>query len=137
MTKAQLIHMITRFLAWKLPANFSPDGGITFDRFANSNTPYKLRREPSGTNLLDYHQAKEMVEHITDQLPPSEEVISLRRQRDDLLEANNRYLQRARDAEVIIAEVHAWAVCGAITTPEDMAQNLPHIADITAPKGYL
>ncbi len=36
----------------------------------------------------------------------------------------------ARQA-AIIAEVHAWAVCAAITTLEDMAQNFPHIVAIT------
>ena len=33
----------------------------------------------------------------------------------------------------VIDEVHAWAVCACITTPEDMAQNLPRIIEITAP----
>lgn len=28
------------------------------------------------------------------------------------------------------AEVHAWAVCAAITTPEDMAENFPRIVAI-------
>lgn len=36
--------------------------------------------------------------------------------------------------QLIIDEVHAWAVCAAITTPEDMAQNFAHIAEITAPQ---
>lgn len=40
-------------------------------------------------------------------------------------------LQAAREA---LAEVNAWAVCGAITTPEDMAQNLPRIVEITTPR---
>lgn len=36
-----------------------------------------------------------------------------------------------KDLESIISEVHAWAVCGAITTPEDMMSNLPRIVEIT------
>lgn len=35
----------------------------------------------------------------------------------------------------IIDEVHSWAVCGCIATPEDMCQNLPHIVAITGPAG--
>lgn len=35
--------------------------------------------------------------------------------------------------KIIIEEVHAWAVCAAITTPEDMAQNFPRIIQITSP----
>jgi hypothetical protein len=33
----------------------------------------------------------------------------------------------------IVDEVHSWAVCAAIATPEDMAQNFPHIVEITGP----
>jgi len=33
----------------------------------------------------------------------------------------------------IITEVHAWVVCAAIATPEDMAQNFERIEKITAP----
>lgn len=33
----------------------------------------------------------------------------------------------------IVAEVHAWAVCGAVATPEDMVQNLSRIVHITSP----
>lgn len=34
----------------------------------------------------------------------------------------------------IVAEVHAWVVCAAITTPEDMAQNFARIEKITNPE---
>ena len=30
MTDDQINHMVSRFLQWKLPENFSPDCGITF-----------------------------------------------------------------------------------------------------------
>ena len=33
----------------------------------------------------------------------------------------------------IIDEVHSWAVCACIASPEDMAQNFPHIVEITLP----
>lgn len=33
----------------------------------------------------------------------------------------------------IIDEVHSWAVCACISTPEDMMQNIPRIVEITTP----
>lgn len=53
--------MTERFLAWKLPEDFSPDGGIAFEPVGNKGTAYAYRREPVGTNLLNYSQAKELV----------------------------------------------------------------------------
>ena len=41
------------------------------------------------------------------------------------LKAENQRLKN------VVAEVHAWAVCACITTPEDMAQNFPRIIEIT------
>lgn len=35
---------------------------------------------------------------------------------------------------IILDEVHGWAVCGAITTPEDLMRNLEHIVAITSPE---
>ena len=32
----------------------------------------------------------------------------------------------------IVVEVNSWAVCAVLTTPEDMAQNLPRIVEITS-----
>lgn len=69
MTDDQIKHMVNRFLSWKLPENFSPDGGISFKREFNENTPYPMKHEPSGTNLLDATQAEEMVRHILADLP--------------------------------------------------------------------
>ena len=34
----------------------------------------------------------------------------------------------------IVDEVHAWAVCACIATPEDMYQNFPRIVEITSPE---
>lgn len=47
--------MVGRFLGWKLPKDFAPDGGISFKESA---------WWPSGTNLLHAGQAKEMLEHV-------------------------------------------------------------------------
>lgn len=41
--------------------------------------------------------------------------------------------QTIMDLEAIIAEVHGWAVCYAIATPQDMAQDFPRIIEITDP----
>lgn len=46
--------MVERFLSWKLPNDFAPDGGISFDGVS----------EPVGTNLLNYTQAEKMVEYM-------------------------------------------------------------------------
>ena len=60
-TKALIDAMVNRFLCWKLPKNFTPDAGIRF-------TPYRIQQHdgphwPTGTNLLNAEQAREMIEH--------------------------------------------------------------------------
>lgn len=69
MTEAQIKHMVDRFLMWKLPEQFSPDDGISFDPISNRGTPYERRREPVGTNLFSADQATAMVRHMLDGLP--------------------------------------------------------------------
>jgi hypothetical protein len=64
-SEKKIKHMVDRFLRWKLPANFNPDGGITFKREYNDspvamdllglNQP--MKHEPTGTNLLDATQS--------------------------------------------------------------------------------
>ena len=63
MNDQQIKHMVNRFLAWKLPENFNPDGGIKFDK------SYSSPHGPSGTNLLDASQADAMVRNILEGLP--------------------------------------------------------------------
>jgi len=69
MNDEQIKHMVNRFLMWRLPENFNPDGGISFKRVVNENTAYPRKSEPVGTNLFDYTQAKEMVSHMIDGMP--------------------------------------------------------------------
>lgn len=70
MTDEQIKHMVDRFLAWKLPENFRPDGGVQFDADgAKKLDPRNLRYTPYGTNLLDYTQAEAMVRHIVAGMP--------------------------------------------------------------------
>ncbi len=68
-TEEQIKYMVNRFLGWKLPQDFKPDGGIHFNKdepkqWHPRNTPY----EPSGTNLFHVGQAEEMVRYMLDGL---------------------------------------------------------------------
>jgi hypothetical protein len=72
LTEVQLKHMVDRFLSWKLPANFNPDGGISFEPIAGKDGPHPFHREPQGTNLLDATQAAAMVRHMLEGLPVAE-----------------------------------------------------------------
>lgn len=52
--------LVNRFLAWKLPADFGPDGGVSFSAAYPPASPHW----PSGTNLLTAQQAKDMLTHV-------------------------------------------------------------------------
>lgn len=70
----QIQHMVNRFLQWKLPANFMPDGGISFapefNKEFNARTGQPPQRhEPSGTNLFDADQAAAMVAFMIEGMP--------------------------------------------------------------------
>jgi hypothetical protein len=70
MTEQQIKHMVDRFLQWKLPADFNPDGGISYaGPIGNVGTEYEYRRDSVGTNLLTAIQAEAMVRFITEGLP--------------------------------------------------------------------
>lgn len=69
MTDDQIKHMAERFLTWKLPENFNPDGGISFKPYFNEHTAYQGRHFPTGTNLFDATQADAMVRHMIEGLP--------------------------------------------------------------------
>lgn len=56
--------MVDRFLAWKLPADFDPDGGISFKPTYKNSHGDPVRRDPSGTNLFTGVQAEAMVRHM-------------------------------------------------------------------------
>lgn len=69
MTEDQIKHLVSRFLGWKLPENFSPDAGISFKKTFNDHLPTPSRHEPSGTNLFDAAQANAMVRHMIEGMP--------------------------------------------------------------------
>lgn len=56
--------MVDRFLGWKLPSDFGPDAGISFDREYGEKWGM-----PVGTNLLNADQAKEMLEYVVGGAP--------------------------------------------------------------------
>lgn len=57
--RGRLGPLVDRFLSWRLPANFAPDGGISFDA-----SRVHANHWPTGTNLFDYDQAKTMLQHV-------------------------------------------------------------------------
>lgn len=69
MTDDQIKYMVDRFLGWRLPENFTPDAGISFERTYNEHTPWPMKHEPVGTNLFDASQATEMVRYMVDGIP--------------------------------------------------------------------
>lgn len=54
--------MVTRFLQWRIPDDFHPDGGINFNRAYAEE--YGEMCWPTGTNLLHAGQAKAMLEFV-------------------------------------------------------------------------
>jgi hypothetical protein len=76
MTEEQIKYMVNRFLGWKLPSDFNPDGGITFN--PEYNVEYNAKRglpparhEPTGTNVFDYNQAMSMVRYMIEGMSDS------------------------------------------------------------------
>lgn len=55
--------MVSRFLCWKLPEDFNPDGGMVF--IPTKGRGYDSPHWPSGTNLLTAEQARKMFERVT------------------------------------------------------------------------
>lgn len=72
MTEEQIKYMANRFLGWKLPHDFDPDCGISFDPIANKGHEFERRREPIGTNLFTAIQAEAMVRFMAEGLPAVE-----------------------------------------------------------------
>lgn len=68
MTSEQIEYMVQRFLGWHLPENFNPDDGISFKRDYTA-AGHPMKHEPTGTNLFDYGQAKEMIRYLVDGMP--------------------------------------------------------------------
>jgi len=55
--------LVDRFLSWRLPHDFAPDCGITFDGCKPDALGY-APSWPVGTNLLTADQARAMIKYI-------------------------------------------------------------------------
>lgn len=64
MTDEQIKAMVDRFLSWKLPEDFNPDNGISFQQISNPGTMFAYEHVPTGTNLFTATQAEAMVRHM-------------------------------------------------------------------------
>ena len=69
MNDEQINHMVSRFLAWRLPEHFNPDAGISFKPDYNEQTDFPMKHVPTGKNLFDAGQAEAMVRYLVDGLP--------------------------------------------------------------------
>lgn len=69
LTETQIKHLVDRFLSWKLPENFNPDGGINFKAAYNEHTDHPMKHQPFGTNLFDAAQADAMVRYMVEGMP--------------------------------------------------------------------
>jgi hypothetical protein len=76
MTEDQVRHMVDRFLSWRLPQNFAPDNGISFEQviYGGMSAENQAAHWPVGTNLLDATQTEAMIRYMIEALP--EEVVS-------------------------------------------------------------
>ncbi|MGL4634923.1 MAG: hypothetical protein ACRCWF_02990 [Beijerinckiaceae bacterium] len=64
MTDDDIKRAVSRFLQWKLPSDFSPDGGVSFKASVTTSGPNAYTHWPVGTNLLTAPQAEAMIRHI-------------------------------------------------------------------------
>jgi len=70
-TDEQLKNMVDAFLGWRLPLDFNPDAGISFEPEFNVEYMAKqgkppMRHTPTGTNLFDADQARAMIKYIVE-----------------------------------------------------------------------
>lgn len=65
LTDDQIKHMVNRFLAWKLPEDFTPDAGISFKPILRDGEPWP-EVWPVGTNLLMATRAEAMIRYMVD-----------------------------------------------------------------------
>jgi hypothetical protein len=87
MASEQIEFMVNRFLGWKLPQDFHPDAGVSFEPEFNKEWNAKQgkppqRHEPVGTNLLSATQAEAMVRYMLEGVPSLGEEVSAGRIRE-------------------------------------------------------
>jgi hypothetical protein len=102
--------MVDRFLGWKLPRDFSPDCGISFDGRKDDEWN-KNKTWPIGTNLLSADQAKAMFEYVLADaaLAPKQQAQALpqgwRERLQEMDEASYTYSQHPELAHTIFDSV--------------------------------
>jgi hypothetical protein len=74
MAKKKIDKMVDKFLAWNLPKDFAPDGGISFKGTPDARG--YAPTWPTGTNLLNAEQAKDMIEQMLEECDTPDIVIS-------------------------------------------------------------
>jgi hypothetical protein len=104
--------MVARFLSWRLPSNFMPDGGITFDPVYQKLDGGYVRNTPTGTNLLDYTQARDMLEYVLGDTPKQMQALEQEIARLKCYGPPEFYVNSKHIAERALAkagdEVEAW-----------------------------
>ncbi len=70
MTNEQIKHLVDRFLGWRLPDNFRPDGGISYRGAGPESAQKPTLYGPTGTNLFDAVQAEAMIRYLMCAPPP-------------------------------------------------------------------
>lgn len=105
MNDAQIKHMVDRFLTWKLPENFTPDAGISFEPLYNNGT---ARHEPTGTNLFDAQQAEMMILYITAGLEDDSLRVAAQAVRKFAPDLADELVRRHRDATNAIEDFLAF-----------------------------
>src|SRR6185312_6128189 len=116
MTDDQIKHMVDRFLSWRLPQPWSPDGGISFEPVGNKGTPHEYRREPTGTNLFDAEQATAMVRYMVEDMPGDR--LHRLKQRLDARLNNHLCDMRGGYDDSIVGFNEAWDIVRAIFAEE-------------------
>lgn len=115
MTEDQIKHMVSRFLQWRLPENFNPDCGISFEVDFNVNTAHPMKHQPVSTNLFDAVQADAMVRHMIDGLPaaaPTDRVVAWLIERKSAHDGLTRwYAERSSDGW------HCWVLAASMAKP--------------------
>ena len=94
MSEAQIKQMVDRFLGWKLPDDFNPDGGISFKKKYNEGTKYEGSYNPTGTNLFTATQAELMIRYITEDI--NHEITNLKTWKESMISIHSAADNRLR-----------------------------------------
>ena len=91
MNTSKIDKMVERFLSWRLPKDFHPDGGVVF--LPTKGRGYDSLHWPVGTNLFTADQTRQMFNHVTAEeghetlLPHQQRVVDEKAELDQKLDA--------------------------------------------------